>query len=72
MGSEYFVNSLDQEDQHILLHEIGHGLGLDDFYDWDPGVGGFLMKAGTAGRITEFDTWMARDWWRHLKSRYGL
>ncbi|MDP9793617.1 hypothetical protein J2S43_002129 [Catenuloplanes nepalensis] len=72
MGSEYFVNSLNQENQHILLHEIGHGLGLDDFYDWDPGVGGFLMKAGSASQITEFDKWMARDWWRHLKSRYGL
>ncbi|GAB7039577.1 hypothetical protein JCM9533A_34270 [Catenuloplanes niger JCM 9533] len=72
MGSEYFVNSLNQENQHILLHEIGHGLGLDDFYDWDPGVGGFLMKAGSATQITEFDRWMARDWWRHLKSRYGL
>ncbi|MFI5842177.1 cellulose-binding domain-containing protein [Catenuloplanes sp. NPDC051500] len=72
VGSEYYVNSLNQENQHILLHEIGHGLGLDDFYDWDPGVGGFLMKAGSATQITEFDKWMARDWWRHLKSRYGL
>ena len=22
-------------------------------------------------QITEFDEWMLRDWWRHLKSRYG-
>jgi hypothetical protein len=29
------------------------------------------MKAGSAGVITEFDKWMFRDWWRHLKSRYG-
>jgi hypothetical protein len=57
----------------ILLHEIGHTFGLDDFYDWSPsGVGGFLMKAGSASAITEFDAWMFRDWWRHLKSRYGL
>ena len=21
--------------------------------------------------ITEFDKWMLRDWWRHLKNRYG-
>ena len=26
---------------------------------------------GSASQITEFDTWMFRDWWRHLKSRYG-
>jgi len=29
------------------------------------------MKAGSAAQITDFDAWMFRDWWRHLKSRYG-
>ncbi|GAA3413320.1 hypothetical protein [Streptosporangium vulgare] len=72
IGSEYFVGALDAENIHILLHEIGHSFGLDDFYDWTPsGVGGFLMKAGSASQITDFDAWMFRDWWRHLKSRYG-
>ncbi|WP_211267087.1 hypothetical protein [Nonomuraea candida] len=72
LGSEYFVNSLNADDIHILLHEIGHSFGLDDFYDWTPtGVCCFLMKAGSAAQITEFDAWMFRDWWRHLKSRYG-
>lgn len=56
---------------HILRHETGHPFGLDDF--WTPtGVCCFLMKAGTAFSITGFDAWMFRDWWRHLKSRYGL
>ncbi|MFC7328872.1 hypothetical protein [Marinactinospora rubrisoli] len=73
LGSEYFVNSRHNADIHILLHEIGHSFGLDDFYDWTPsGVGGFLMKAGSAARITDFDAWMFRDFWRHLKPRYGL
>jgi hypothetical protein len=73
MGSEYYVNSLNAENMTILLHEIGHSFGLDDFYDWTPtGVCCFLMKAGSASQITEFDAWMFRDWWRHLKSRYGL
>ena len=72
MGSEYFVNNLGNPDMTILLHEIGHTFGLDDFYDWTPsGVSGFIMKAGSSPRITEFDAWMFRDWWRHLKSRYG-
>ncbi|RAO32564.1 hypothetical protein ONO23_02982 [Micromonospora noduli] len=72
MGREYFMNNLNAANMHILLHEIGHTFGLDDFYDWTPsGVGGFLMKAGSASTITEFDTWMFRDWWRHLKDRYG-
>lgn len=72
MGREYFMNNINAVDMTILLHEIGHTWGLDDFYDWTPsGVGGFLMKAGSASSITEFDAWMFRDWWRHLKSRYG-
>lgn len=73
IGSEYMVGAVNQDNIHILLHEIGHTYGLDDFYDWTPtGVGGFLMQAGTADHITEFDKWMYRDFWRHLKSRYGL
>ena len=72
MGREYFMANLNADNMHILLHEIGHTFGLDDFYDWTPsGVGGFLMRAGSASSITEFDAWMFRDWWRHLKSRYG-
>ncbi|MFC3998888.1 hypothetical protein ACFOVU_23405 [Nocardiopsis sediminis] len=71
MGTEYFLNSLDSPDVTILLHEIGHTFGLDDFYDWTPtGQSSFLMKAGSASAITEFDAWMFRDWWRHLSYRY--
>ncbi|MET8148562.1 cellulose binding domain-containing protein [Actinoplanes sp. NPDC049668] len=71
VGSEYFLGAVGQENIHIFLHEVGHTFGLDDFYDWSPDVGGFLMKAGSATQITEFDKWMLRDWWRHLKNRYG-
>jgi hypothetical protein len=72
VGSEYFMNNLNATNIHIFLHELGHTYGLDDFYDWDPLPGqGFIMKAGSASTITEFDKWMFRDWWRHLKSRYG-
>ncbi|MDX2532693.1 hypothetical protein [Streptomyces scabiei] len=73
MGRSYFTGALGQENIHIYLHEVGHTFGLDDFYDWSPtGQCCFLMKAGSATQITEFDTWMFRDFWRHLKSRYGL
>jgi hypothetical protein len=73
IGTEYFMGALGNEDVHILEHEMGHGFGLEDFYDWSPsGVGGFVMKAGSAMKITEFDKWMLRDWWRHLKPRYAV
>jgi hypothetical protein len=72
MGREYFMNNINAANMTIFLHELGHTYGLDDFYDWDPTPGqGFIMKAGSASQITEFDMWMFRDWWRHLKSRYG-
>ncbi|MEV0612570.1 hypothetical protein AB0I81_04530 [Nonomuraea sp. NPDC050404] len=72
LGSEYYMSNLNTNNMHILLHEIGHSFGLDDFYDWTPtGQCCFLMKAGSASSITDFDAWMFRDWWRHLKSRYG-
>jgi hypothetical protein len=73
VDKDYFVQALGQDNIHILLHEMGHSWGLDDFYDFDPLPGeGFVMKAGSATQITEFDKWMLRDFWRHLKNRYGL
>ncbi|KAF2821533.1 hypothetical protein CC86DRAFT_105844 [Ophiobolus disseminans] len=73
VGQEYFMQNVKAENIHIVLHELGHTFALDDFYDWTPsGVTNFIMRAGSAMEITEFDAWMARDWWRNLKSRYGL
>ncbi|MFE0691639.1 hypothetical protein ACFV0Z_26205 [Streptomyces xiamenensis] len=47
--------------------------GPDDFYDGTPtGVPNFLMRAGSAGRVTEFDVWTARDVRRHVKGRYNV
>ncbi|TQL01286.1 cellulose binding domain-containing protein [Cellulomonas sp. SLBN-39] len=73
MGTEYFLGAIDSPSITILQHEMGHTFGLDDFYDWTPtGVSKFVMRAGSSASITEFDGWMLRDWWRHLKPRYGL
>jgi hypothetical protein len=73
IATEYFMSNLNTENIHILLHELGHYFALDDFYDWTPtGVTNFIMLAGSATQITDFDGWMLRDWWRHLKSRYGI
>ncbi|MFG2130959.1 hypothetical protein ACGFNV_24515 [Streptomyces sp. NPDC048751] len=73
VGQEYFTGALVQENIHIYLHEVGHTFGLDDFYDWTPtGQCCFIMNAGSATQITDFDKWMLRDFWRHLKYRWGL
>ncbi|RHZ52488.1 hypothetical protein CDV55_104360 [Aspergillus turcosus] len=73
VGQEYFMQNVNSENIHIYLYEVGHTFGLDDFYDWTPtGITNFIMLAGSASQIIEFDIWMLRDWWRHLKSRYNL
>lgn len=73
IGAEYLVQNLHTRDVTTLLHEIGHTYALADFYDWQPaGTTDFLMKANTARQITDLDGWMMRDWWRHIKNRYGL
>ncbi|RWA09715.1 hypothetical protein EKO27_g5392 [Xylaria grammica] len=70
IGREYFIGALGSSDVHILLHEMGHTFGLDDFYDWLPtGQTNFIMNAGSATVITDFDGWMLRNWWNGL-SRY--
>jgi hypothetical protein len=74
VGSEYFVNSVTQEHQHIWLHEFGHGLGFPDYYNWDvwaPGVASpdSVMVAGRAALVTEWDTWMMRRLWSELQPR---
>ncbi|KAG7427729.1 Exoglucanase 3 [Fusarium oxysporum f. sp. raphani] len=59
VGREYFMNNLDSDSIHILLHEMGHTFALDDFYDWTPtGVTKFIMLAGASMEITDFDGWI--------------
>ncbi|KAI5359810.1 putative metallopeptidase, catalytic domain superfamily [Septoria linicola] len=69
LGPDYLLETVEDENVHILLHEMGHGFGLLDFYDWVPeGQTNFIMMAGSAMQVTEFDAWMLRDWWRKLKA----
>ncbi|KAM5352900.1 hypothetical protein ACJ41O_005622 [Fusarium nematophilum] len=72
IGREYFMGALDSANIHILQHEMGHTFGLDDFYDWTPtGVSSFIMLAGSASQITDFDGWMFRNWWYELSRERG-
>ncbi|CAJ0542371.1 Ff.00g000440.m01.CDS01 [Fusarium sp. VM40] len=70
VGREYFMNNLDSDNIHILLHEMGHTFALDDFYDWTPtGITKFIMLAGASMEITDFDGWMLRNWWYYLSQK---
>ena len=64
--------------RHMILHEVGHGLSLPDFYEeWktpDLGSGIFgstiksIMIAGNSTVITDWDKWMLRYTWSQLKA----
>ncbi|KAF9772237.1 hypothetical protein IL306_010079 [Fusarium sp. DS 682] len=72
IGREYFMELLGTKNIHILEHEIGHTFALDDFYDWTPtGKTKFIMLAGSATEVTEFDGWMLRNWWYELSRERG-
>ncbi|KAJ4334339.1 hypothetical protein N0V95_009188 [Ascochyta clinopodiicola] len=72
LAGDYVLGNLDSDNIHILLHEMGHGFGLLDFYDWVPkDQTSFIMMAGSAMEVTEFDAWMLRDWYRKLKAVRG-
>ncbi|KAM0231459.1 hypothetical protein ACHAPO_008569 [Fusarium lateritium] len=72
VGREYFMNNLDSDNIHILLHEMGHTFALDDFYDWTPtGITKFIMLAGASMEITDFDGWMYRNWWYYFSQKYN-
>lgn len=68
--------------QHILLHEMGHGFGLPDYYGGEgesdgfppggfPGGENSIMMAGSSQKITDFDGWFFRCLWSKLKSEDG-
>ncbi|OLN87598.1 putative acetylxylan esterase A 4 [Colletotrichum chlorophyti] len=70
IGREYFMGALSSSNAHILQHEIGHTYGLDDY--WTPtGVNSFIMLAGSAAQVTDFDGWMLRNWWYELSRSRG-
>ncbi|EKJ77498.1 hypothetical protein FPSE_02371 [Fusarium pseudograminearum CS3096] len=72
IGREYFMDLLGTKNIHILQHEIGHTFALDDFYDWTPtGQSKFIMLAGSATEVTDFDGWMLRNWWYELSRERG-
>lgn len=73
MSEDYILATMDNDEVHILEHEMGHGFGLPDFYeDNDRPPGGFpchtIMWAGDSASITDWDIWMLRYTWSQLKS----
>lgn len=75
LDRDYFVNSVDADNQHIVIHEMGHGFGFPDYYNWSvwaPGVAApaCVMNAGAASQVTDWDAWMLRRTWSEISSRW--
>ena len=71
-----FVNAFDRPSFLICEHEMGHGFGFQDYYDWTGSTpqGGSLMIVGsTSGQSpTTGDTWLLRRTWKEMKTLRGF
>lgn len=72
MNDEYVLSTVNSDEIEITEHEIGHGFGLNDFYEeHERPPGGFptntIMWAGNSDHITDWDIWMLRYTWSQLK-----
>jgi hypothetical protein len=76
MPVDYFVNVLDNLSDHTIQHEMGHGFGMQDYYDWTGSrpEGGSVMIVGSnrgAPVITTGDSWLIRRLWQEQKILRG-
>jgi hypothetical protein len=76
MPVDNLVNALDQSTDHTIQHEMGHGFGMQDYYEWTGSRpdGGSVMIVGSHWGdpvITEGDTWLIRRIWEEQKALRG-
>jgi len=70
-----YLSAIGREADGVLEHEMGHGFGLQDYYDWTGSrpEGGSLMIVGSAGQSTPTvgDTWLIRRTWKEMQILRG-
>ena len=57
-----FLNNIKTDAYGVMLHEIGHGFALSDYYTWTGSTpaGGSVMIIGSSNGLTVGDQWMVR------------
>ncbi|KAL3663889.1 hypothetical protein V7S43_011300 [Phytophthora oleae] len=73
---ENMLQTIDQEQLHIVAHEIGHGFGLPDFYEEadkpSTDMAPAIMMAGSSMTVTDSDGWMLRCAYESIRDRYNF
>jgi hypothetical protein len=69
-----FVSSMGKSNL-VIEHEMGHGFGFQDYYDWTgstPAGGSLMIVGSTSSQIpTVGDQWLLRRTWKEMKSLRG-
>jgi hypothetical protein len=67
--------SLKGSPSSVVEHEMGHGFGFQDYYDWtqDKPADGSLMVVGSSNSQTptQGDIWLLRRTWKEMKALRG-
>jgi hypothetical protein len=67
--------SLKGSPSSVVEHEMGHGFGFQDYYDWtqDKPADGSLMVVGSSSSKTptQGDIWLLRRTWKEMKALRG-
>lgn len=70
-----FVRVLDQPSTIVAEHEMGHGFGFQDYYDWTgstPNGGSLMIVGSTSNQAPSVgDTWLLRRTWKEVKALRG-
>jgi hypothetical protein len=70
-----FLDAFDKPSDHIVEHEMGHGFGFQDYYDWRGATpeGGSIMIVGSTDSAspTEADHWLLKRTWKEMKEMRG-
>ena len=66
-----FLDAFDKQSFHITEHEMGHGFGMQDYYDWTGSKpkGGSIMIVGSTSSDapTPADIWLLKRTWKEMK-----
>jgi hypothetical protein len=71
-----FVNAFNNPSSLVVEHEMGHGFGFQDYYDWTgarPQGGSIMIVGSTSGSQapTNADIWLLRRTWKEMKTLRG-